>query len=54
MRVKIFCTVVLYACLFIACEKDNDDYELIKPPVEEPDKPIMPPPSTTNIIKINI
>lgn len=54
MRMKIFYTVVLYACLFIACEKDNDDNELIKPPVEEPDKPIIPPPSTTNIIKIRI
>ena len=29
---KIFCMVVLCACLFIACEKDNDDYEPVKPP----------------------
>ena len=29
--------VVLCAFLFIACEKDNDDYEPIKPPVEQPE-----------------
>lgn len=37
MRMKIFCMVVLCACLFIACEKDNDDYEPVKPPVEQPE-----------------
>lgn len=50
---KVLCMVVLCACLFIACEKDNENYEPVKPPIEEPSKPIMPPASTTNIIKIN-
>ena len=39
---KIFCMVVLCACLFIACEKDNDDYEPVKPPVEQPENPVEP------------
>ena len=42
MRMKIFCTVALFACLFIACEKDNDDYEPVKPPIEQPKKPVEP------------
>lgn len=64
MRMKIFCMVVLCACLFIACEKDNDDYEPVKPPVEQPENPVEPekpddsekpekpttPPSTDDII----
>ncbi len=50
---KIFCMVVLCACLFIACEKDNDDYEPVKPPVEEPEEPVEPP-STDNIINFKI
>lgn len=65
MRMKIFCTVALFACLFIACEKDNDDYEPVKPPVEQPEKPVEPeepekpdkptaPPSTDDIINIKI
>ena len=29
---------VICAFLFIACEKDNDDYEPIKPPVEQPER----------------
>ena len=65
---KIFCMVVLCACLFIACEKDNDDYEPVKPPVEQPENPVEPekpdepekpekpaiPPSTDNIINFKI
>ena len=62
---KIFCTVALFACLFIACEKDNDDYEPVKPPIEQPKKPVEPeepekpdeptaPPSTDDIINIKI
>lgn len=65
MRMKIFCMVVLCACLFIACEKDNDDYEPVKPPVEQPEKPVEPekpdepekpttPPSTDDIINFKI
>lgn len=65
MRMKIFCTVALFACLFIACEKDNDDYEPVKPPIEQPKKPVEPeepekpdeptvPPSTDDIINIKI
>lgn len=62
MRMKIFCMVVLCACLFIACEKDNDDYEPVKPPVEQPEKPDEPekpekpttPPSTDDIINFKI
>ena len=60
--------VVLCACLFIACEKDNDDYEPVKPPVEQPENPVEPekpdepekpekpaiPPSTDNIINFKI
>ena len=68
MRMKIFCVVVLCACLFIACEKDNDDYEPVKPPVEQPENPVEPekpdepekpekpaiPPSTDDIINVKI
>ena len=59
MRTKVFCIVVLCACLFIACEKDNDDYEPVKPPVEQPEKPVEPdkpatPPSTSDIINVKI
>ena len=53
---KIFCMVVLCTCLFIACEKDNDDYEPVKPPVEQPEKPEKPttPPLTDDIINVKI
>ena len=47
---KIFCMAVLYACLFMACEKDNDDYEPVEPPVEQP----IVPPSTDDIINFKI
>lgn len=53
MRMKIFCMVVLCTCLFIACEKDNDDYEPVKPPVEEPEEPVEPL-STDDIINFKI
>lgn len=60
--------VVLCAFLFIACEKDNDDYEPIKPPVEQPEEPVKPekpdepekpekpttPPATDDIINVKI
>jgi conserved domain protein len=68
MQIKVFCMVVLCAFLFIACEKDNDDYEPIKPPVEQPEEPVKPekpdepekpekpttPPATDDIINVKI
>lgn len=59
---KIFCMVVLCTCLLMACEKDNDDYEPVKPPIEQPEEPVepdepdkpVPPPSIDDIINIKI
>lgn len=50
---KLFCVVVLCACLFSACDKDNDEYEPVKPPIEQPEEPVEPP-STDDIINVKI
>lgn len=39
---KLFCVVVLCTCLFSACDKDNDEYEPVKPPIEQPEEPVEP------------
>ena len=64
MKAKIFCMMVLCTCLFIACDKDNDDYEPVKPPIEQPEEPEEPEipvepdkpaiPSTDDIINAKI
>lgn len=66
MRIKEFCMVVLCTCLFMACEKGDDEvFDPIKPPIEQPEKPVDPeqpeepekpvtPPSINDIININI
>ncbi len=67
MQIKKYFVWWCYApFLFIACEKDNDDYEPIKPPVEQPEEPVKPekpdepekpekpttPPATDDIINV--
>lgn len=66
MKIKVFCMVVLCTCLFIACEKGDDEvFDPIKPPVEQPEKPVDPeqpeeperpvtPPSINDIINVKI
>lgn len=57
MKTKVFCTVVLLCtCLLMACNKGNNNYDPIEPPIEEPEEPEKPaaPPSTNNIINVKI
>ncbi|WP_195408286.1 hypothetical protein [Bacteroides congonensis] len=51
MRTKVICMMALcISILFVACEKEPNEYEPVKPPVvqpeipEEPDKPENPDP----------
>lgn len=63
MKTKIFCVVVLCTCL-LGCDKDNDNYESVKPPIEQPEEPEEPEtpvepdkpaiPSTDDIIFYNV
>lgn len=66
MKIKTFCMVVLCTCLFMACEKGDDEvFDPIKPPIEQPEKPVDPeqpeepekpvtPPSINDIINVKI
>lgn len=65
MKTKIFCVMVLCTGLLVGCDKERDEYEPVKPPVEQPEEPDEPeqpekpekpviPPSTNNIIKTKI
>lgn len=45
--------IVLCAGLLVGCDRDNDDYEPVEPPVEEPEEPVELP-STDDIINFKI
>ena len=44
--------MVLCAGLLVGCDKERDEYEPVKPPVEQPDESGVP--STNAIIKYNL
>lgn len=58
MKTNIFCMMVLCAGLLVGCDK-KEEYEPVKPPVEEPNEPNEPdkpvtPQSTDNIIDVKV
>ena len=48
--------MVLCTGLFFGCDKEQDEYEPIKPPIEQPEEPNEPvsSPSTNDIISFKI
>lgn len=45
--------MVLCTGLLVGCDKEEEEYEPIKPPIEEPEQPVTPP-STDDIIKTKV
>lgn len=49
MKTKLFYIMIFCSGLLVGCDKEQEVYEPIKPPIEEPEEPAIP--STKDIIK---